>query len=34
VLWYMNSSGVRTYGTFTSPDAPASALQTTVVGPK
>lgn len=34
VLWYMNTSGVRTYGGFTNPNSPADALGTTVVGPK
>ncbi len=34
VVWYMNTSGVRTAGTFTSPDAPGAPLAATVVAPR
>lgn len=34
VVWYMNLSGNRTFGTFTSPNSPTPALDWTVVGPK
>jgi hypothetical protein len=34
VAWYMDLAGNRTFGTFTTPDAPAPALDWTVVGPK
>ena len=34
VVWYMNTSGTRTSGTFTSPDAPANPLSWTVDGPR
>lgn len=34
VVWYMNTSGVRTSGTFTVPDAPGIPLAMTVVAPR
>ena len=34
VAWYMDLAGNRTFGTFTTPDAPTPALDWTVVGPK
>jgi hypothetical protein len=35
VVWYMDTTGVRTAGTFTTPDAPAApATDWTIVGPK
>ena len=34
VVWYMNTAGVRTFGTFTTPDAPVNPLSWTVDGPR
>ena len=34
VVWYMDSAGNRTAGTFTNPISPASALDWTLVGPR
>lgn len=34
VVWYMDLAGRRSAGTFTTPDAPASPLAWTVVGPR
>lgn len=34
VVWFMDTAGVRTSGTFTSPDAPSDPLAFTVVGPR
>ncbi len=34
VVWHMDTLGVRTHGTFTSPDAPSPALSFTVIGPR
>ena len=34
VVWYMDSGGVRSSGVFTSPDAPADAVNWAVAGPR
>ena len=34
VVWHMDHAGARTSGSFTTPDAPAPALDWTVVGPR
>jgi hypothetical protein len=34
VVWFMDTQGVRTSGTFTAPDAPSDPLGWTVVGPR
>jgi hypothetical protein len=34
VVWHMDQAGNRTSGVFTTPDAPASPLAWTIVGPR